>query len=309
MKKKVLISLLLVITILTAIFSTVYATDEQAEIPSKYDLRNDIGIKVENQGNRDWCGYYVNTKIVETYLQKTKELNYNLSEAYLNYEFDGLGKTFVLDNDFPNKDYNKTEANTNKYNQATEKAVVTNVTYSYNTITTEKIKKYIMKYGGVCADIVSKNKQFENYKGGICYKSSNGITDHGIVIIGWDDNYSKDNFYYEKPQNDGAWLILNSWGSNWGNNGTAWVSYEDYYNLVNNATYIKSLTLSNGETIETKLEDEKQEETKEIETPVINQEIIEPNKTSNIQNIFIIVFAVAVILLIIGIILKSKKHK
>ena len=56
MKKKILISLLLVIAILTTIFDTVYATDEQAEIPSKYDLRNDISIKVQNQGNTGWRG-------------------------------------------------------------------------------------------------------------------------------------------------------------------------------------------------------------------------------------------------------------
>lgn len=284
MKKKILSITILILILLCNL--CVYATNEQTEIPSSYDLRNDISIKVENQGNRDWCGYYVNTKMVETYLQKTKELNYNLSEAYLNYEFDGLGKTFVLEDDFPNKDYNKTEANTNKYNQATDKAIVTNVTYSYNTITAEKIKKYIMKYGGVCADIVSKNKQFKNYKGGICYKSSTGITDHGIVIIGWEDNYSKDNFYYEKPEKDGAWLILNSWGNNWGNNGTAWVSYEDYYNLVNNATCIKSITLSNGEIIETKLEDKKQEEIKETEIPVIEQEPKKQNIFKKIANFF-----------------------
>lgn len=276
MKKKILISIILALMILCNI--KVYATETE-ELPSKYDLRNDINIKVENQGNRDWCGYYVNTKIVETYLQKTKGLNYNLSEAYLDYEFNGLGKVLVLENDFPNKDYKKTEVNTNKYNQATEKAVVTNVTYRFNTITAEQVKKYIMKYGGVCADIVSKNKQFENYKGGICYTSSNGITDHGIVIIGWDDNYSKDNFVYEKPQKDGAWLILNSWGTQWGNNGTAWVSYEDYYNLVNNATLIKSLTLSTGETIETELE-EKEEQKEEINN--IEQQIEEQPKKQNI---------------------------
>ena len=131
---------------------------------------------------------------------------------------------------------------------------------------------------------------------------------HGVVIIGWDDNYSRNNFVYEKPQNDGAWLILNSWGSNWGNNGTAWISYEDCNDLTVSCYGIKNLTLASGEIIETKLTDEKQEEIKETET-VKGQETTEPTKTNNMQNIFIIVFAVAIILLIIGIILKSKKHK
>ena len=49
MKKKILISLLLVIAILTTIFDTVYATDEQTEIPTKYDLRDEITIIPEKQ--------------------------------------------------------------------------------------------------------------------------------------------------------------------------------------------------------------------------------------------------------------------
>lgn len=53
MKKKFLISLFLTITILTAIFSTVYATDEQTEIPSKYDLRNYINVRVDYQISDD----------------------------------------------------------------------------------------------------------------------------------------------------------------------------------------------------------------------------------------------------------------
>lgn len=316
MKKKNLISLLLVITILTAIFSTVYATDEQTEIPSNYDLRNDISIKVENQIAGDEytgpaCYSYAKVKMIETYIQKTKGINYNLSEAYYGYNGESKDKTFVLESDFPNKMYAQISNIDSKVEAVKEKAVVKNFSYLSDVIKNEEtIKKYITKYGGVLTVPVC-DIQMDNYKGGMYHSNSSEKSrgTHAVVIIGWDDNYSKDNFVYEKPENNGAWLVLNSWGTDWANNGIGWISYEDYYNSVSNAKLIGSITLSDGETIETKLTDEKQEEIEETETPVIEQEIIEPNKTSNIQNIFIIVFAVAVILLIIGIILKSKKHK
>ena len=45
--------------------------------------------------------------------------------------------------------------------------------------------------------------------------------DHGVLIVGWDDHYPKENFVHEldsgqmspAPNNDGAWLVKNSWGS------------------------------------------------------------------------------------------------
>ena len=308
MRKKVLISLLLVITILTAIFSTVYATDEQVEIPSKYDLRNDISIEVENQGTRPWCDEYSKTKMVETFLQKTKGINYNLSEAYMAYfeEFGGTYEKQVLESDFPTKDYIISEENQKKYDEATSKAVA-EFNFLSIDVEHEMLKNYIMNYGGTTTLVLTDN-QWHKYKGGIYHKEKYSGGFHGVLIIGWDDNYSKDNFYYEKPENDGAWLVLNSWGSSWGNNGTAWISYDDSLDLMRDTQVMNYVELANGETIETKLKDEKQEEIKETEI-LKEQETIEPTKTNNMQNIFIIVFAVAVILLIIGIILKSKKHK
>ena len=48
---------------------------------------------------------------------------------------------------------------------------------------------------------------------------------HAICVVGWDDNYSKDNFN-SKPAGDGAFLIKNSWGS------TQSYFYISYYDTV-----------------------------------------------------------------------------
>ena len=37
---------------------------------------------------------------------------------------------------------------------------------------------------------------------------------HSVCIVGWDDNYSKENFRADhQPEGDGAWIVKNSWGS------------------------------------------------------------------------------------------------
>ena len=305
MKKKILSSIILILVLLSS--TLVYATDEQAEIPTAYDLRDELSIKVENQGTRPWCDEYSKTKMVETFLQKTRGINYNLSEAYMAYfkEFDGTYEKQVLESDFPTKDYIINEENKKKYDEATSKAVA-EFNFLSIDVEHEMLKNYIMNYGGTTTLVLTDN-QWHKYKGGIYHKEKYSGGFHGVLIIGWDDNYSKDNFYYEKPENDGAWLVLNSWGSSWGNNGTAWISYEDSLDLMRDTQVMNYVELANGEIIETKLTDEKQKEIKKTETPVTEQETQKMlEEYNNMQNIFIIVFAVAVILLILLIIIKHR---
>lgn len=60
------------------------------------------------------------------------------------------------------------------------------------------------------------------------YNSKPLDTNHAVLMVGWDDNYSRDNFTRgAKPQNNGAWLIRNSWGSSVQDGGYFWLSYED----------------------------------------------------------------------------------
>lgn len=62
-------------------------------------------------------------------------------------------------------------------------------------------------------------------------------TNHGVMIVGWDDNYSTTNFKSGcRPTSNGAWICKNSWGDEFGVNGLFWISYEDA-NICNFYTY------------------------------------------------------------------------
>lgn len=82
-----------------------------------------------------------------------------------------------------------------------------------------EMKEYISNYGGIYAgvyadtDYTSSSSANINIITGAMY-STGKTMNHAICIIGWDDNYSKDNFNTKcQPTNNGAWIIKNSWGS------------------------------------------------------------------------------------------------
>ena len=103
--------------------------------------------------------------------------------------------------------------------------------YKVNMTNQTDVKQAITDYGALSISYYayggsSSNKYYNSSTAGYyCYDSNTG-TNHAVTVVGWDDNYSKDNFPTE-PEGDGAWIVRTSWGSYFGENGYFYLSYYD----------------------------------------------------------------------------------
>ena len=222
---------------------------------------------VKNQNPNGNCWAFAACSVAETYLIKnnlaTKDID--LSEAHLNYfTYNNKGDNYSnIDNDHTyaiadtyynigiaptmvqlalnnfgladEKDYPLANVRTmtgNKSDQYNTKYRLTNSNLICDRVhkTTvdygDKVKQAILKNGSVFATYDHFDNYY-NYQNGSYYNPNyDTYLNHAITIVGWDDNYSASNFSY-KPSRNGAWLIKNSWGSGFGNDGYFWMSYDE----------------------------------------------------------------------------------
>ncbi len=82
---------------------------------------------------------------------------------------------------------------------------------------------------GAAYTTVYGDESYTNFQTMGHYNHGRGRGDHAVTLVGWDDNYSRNNFKGGAP-GDGAWLAKNSWGSNWGSMGGYY--YISYYDSV-----------------------------------------------------------------------------
>ena len=95
-----------------------------------------------------------------------------------------------------------------------------------NATDNDAIKTAILKYGAVGTSMFYDSYYLNN--GESYYTWVSTYSNHAVTIVGWDDNYSKLNFKFGSTiEGDGAWIVRNSWGTNFASNGYFYVSYYD----------------------------------------------------------------------------------
>lgn len=204
----------------------IYPIDKKG-LPSSIDWRDSGGITpIKNQGSCGSCWAFAATAELEAFIKIYYGIETDLSEqqsvscnpygagcdggwataSYYLFQQNGA----ILENCSPylQLDYPQApclEDDFKKYGSIT----------GYNHIANDVDQiKAALQYGPVCTAI-DAGPEFDNYAGG-CYDVPGSGTNHLVLIVGYDDR---------SCDGAGAWIIKNSWGSDFGVGGYITVAY------------------------------------------------------------------------------------
>lgn len=86
----------------------------------------------------------------------------------------------------------------------------------------EQVREYAAMPSRIFINVSGENPTWAQYT------DQNIEANHSAVIVGWDDDYPVSNFVLEhQPEAPGAFIVKNSWGSEWGLDGFFYLSYYD----------------------------------------------------------------------------------
>jgi len=200
--------------------------------PAGYDLRSyGYVTDVRDQGNCGSCWTFGTYGPLESWLLKNESETWDFSENHLkNYHGFDLGPCDggnedmstaylarwsgpVNESDDPYHDWDDRPSPggpPQKYLECTMRFSTEN-----------DIKNAVMSYGALCVALRYESSCYNSSEYTYYYDGSNP-TNHAVTLIGWDDNKA-----VSGAPGNGAWLVKNSWGTDWGDNGYFWISYYD----------------------------------------------------------------------------------
>ncbi|MBD5159050.1 MAG: hypothetical protein HDT23_02235 [Ruminococcus sp.] len=236
-----------------------------ADMPTSFDMRENGTISsVKDQGQYGTCWTHSSASSAETSIMKA-EPSVNLSElhtAYYSYygddainitaetlkeHLDWGGSTEIVTNlwsqwigpvyesrlPYDNTDFFKDSDNIDDMRYTSDYHLENAYLFDFNEDRSnfEDINNLIKQfvYDGQAVDVSFYHDSPESYNSTWNCINSNRLpkfSNHAVTIAGWDDDFPAERFSI-KPEHNGAWLVKNSWGYSFGDDGYMWISYED----------------------------------------------------------------------------------
>ncbi|WP_407413741.1 C1 family peptidase, partial [Methanobrevibacter sp.] len=221
-----------------------------SKLPTKFDLRDWGWVSsVKDQSSMNACWAFGSAAAMEAALIKYTGIEYDFSENNIQnsllryskfgditltegsrdthaitYAINWLGMLNTFDDEYD--DVGKiSQFISSPENVHIQDAVI--VDPRKNLTDNKAMKEAVLKYCGLSVFIRSElENPYYNENTSAQYYFKNESGNHIVFLVGWDDNYSKNNFLVTPP-GDGAWIIKNSYGTRHGDEGYDYISYYD----------------------------------------------------------------------------------
>lgn len=229
------------------------AIESTTIVPARYDLREKKRVsQIRNQGQYGTCWAFAASSAMESSLLPEESVLFSvdhmsMSNSFNLNQFEGgeytMGMAYlaawqgpVYESDDPYGD-GVSDSSLQPVRHVQEMQVIDGKDYL-------GIKNAVFKYGGVQTSLYStlkssqgSSKFYNKENKAYCYIGTEK-PNHDVVIIGWDDNYPKENFSVPLEEN-GAFICQNSWGTDFGEDGIFYVSYYDTNIGTHNVVYTR----------------------------------------------------------------------
>lgn len=216
------------------------ALKTQAAIPASYDLRS-LGkvTPVRDQGACGSCWSFGAMASLESGLLPSEPRNFSennlknthgydwgpcdggnvfLSTAYL---MRWSGPVNETDDPYqPNSNPSPTGLTVQKHSQN-----IIHLPPRTSSTDNDVIKNALMSHGALTVSYYHSDAYYNATNRAYYYNGSIN-SNHEVAIVGWDNNFDRNKFSPAAPGN-GAFIIKNSWGTSWGENGYFYISYYD----------------------------------------------------------------------------------